>query len=111
LSECPDNACASATKKRGTEEEMPLNVVCRVLRVLRGFLLSCFLPLFGKLFFAFFSVNEHVIWVSEVFFPFLPDFAEAVPILKLDCFKGFKEFLVAFGLQLLDETRQEFAGF
>jgi hypothetical protein len=32
---------------------------------------------------AFFSVNEHVIRVSEILFPFLPNFAETFPVLKL----------------------------
>jgi hypothetical protein len=65
----------------------------------------------GQFFPAFFGMNENVIGISDVLFPLLPDLAESVPVLKLDCLNGFKEFLVAFGLQLLDETGQEFAGF
>lgn len=72
---------------------------------------SALLALLGEFFSAFFSMNENVIRISEVLFPLLPDFAEAAPVLKFDCFKGLKEFLVAFGLQLLHKTRKELAGF
>ena len=67
--------------------------------------------LLGQFFSAFFGMNENIIGVSDVLFPLLPDLAEPIPVLKLKRLNAFKEFLVAFGLQLLDETGQEFCCF
>jgi hypothetical protein len=69
-------------------------MIWRVISWFAGFLLGCFLALFGEFFPAFLSVNEHVIRVTYVVSPLLPDFAEAVPILKLIGLRGFEEFLV-----------------
>jgi hypothetical protein len=70
-----------------------------------------FLALFGQFFPAFFRMNENVVRISEILFPFLADFAVAAPIVKLKLVQVFKKFLVDFGLQLLRETGEQFCRF
>jgi len=67
--------------------------------------------LFGKLLFAFFGMNENVVRIAQMLFPFLAGFAVASPIVKLKLVKGFEKFLVKFGLQFSGKTRKQFSGF
>src|SRR5205823_10583570 len=48
-----------------------------------GQLTSGFLAPFGQLSSPFFGVDKHIIGVSKFFFPRLPDFAIAAPVVKL----------------------------
>jgi hypothetical protein len=56
---------------------------------------------------AFLGVNEHVVRVSEVLFPFLPDFTEAMPVFHFDSVHAFKHLKVDFGLYLLRESLEQ----
>lgn len=51
------------------------------------------------------------IWFPQILLPFLPDFAVPVPVVQFAVMQGFKEFLIAFGLELLCETWQKLARF
>jgi hypothetical protein len=78
---------------------------------LQDFLLSCFLALLGKLLFAFFGMNENVVRIAEMLFPFLAGFAEAAPIVKFKLVQLFEKFLVEFGLQFKSKIRKQFCRF
>jgi len=47
-------------------------------------MVACFsvLALFCKLLFAFFGVNENIVRIADFFFPTLPCFSVAVPVVK-----------------------------
>jgi hypothetical protein len=63
-----------------------------------------FLTLFGQFFPAFFRMNENVVRISEILFPFRADFAVAAPVVQLKLVQVFHKFLVDFRLQLLGEA-------
>jgi len=67
--------------------------------------------LFGKLLFAFFSMNKYIVRVAEFLFPALSSFPVAAPIVKLKLVQVFEKFLVEFRLKLLGKTRKSFAVF
>ncbi len=74
-------------------------------------LAAWFLTLFGKLLFAFFGMDEHIVRVAEFFIPSVSDLAEAVPIVKFKLVQVFKKVLIDFGLQLLGQTGEQFYRF
>ena len=86
-------------------------MIWRVISWFAGFLLGCFLALFGKLLFAFFGMNENVIRVAEMLFSTLSSFPVAAPIVKLKLVQVFEKFLVEFGLQFKSKTWEQFYRF
>jgi hypothetical protein len=72
----------------------------------QDFLLGCSLALFRKLLLAFFGMNENVVRIAEMFFPFFAGCAVTSPIVKLKLVKVFEKFLVKFGLQFKGKTRE-----
>src|SRR5580765_7485879 len=72
---------------------------------------SAFLALLCELLFAFFGVNENVVRIAEMLFPFLTGFAMTTPIVKLELVQVFEKLLVKFGLQFLGETWEKFSRF
>ena len=79
--------------------------------LLQDFLLGCSLALLGKLLFAFFGMDENVVRIAEMFFPFLAGFAVTAPIVQLKLLQVFEKLLVEFRLKFLGETRKKFGRF
>lgn len=67
--------------------------------------------LFSELLSAFFSVNENIIGIAQMFFPLLPDFAVASPVVKFELVQVFQKLLVKFGLQLLSKSGEQLRRF
>jgi len=65
---------------------------------------SAFLALFCKLLLTFFGLNENVVRITEMLFPFVADFSVPAPIVKLKLMQVFKKLLVEFGLQFKSKT-------
>ncbi len=57
-----------------------------------------FLALLGELLSAFFGMDENVVRVAEMLFPFLTGLAVTSPIVKFKLVQVFEQFLVDFGL-------------
>src|SRR5579864_1343026 len=72
---------------------------------------SAFLALFRKLLSAFFGVNENVVRITEMLFPFVPDFSVMAPLVKLKLMQVFKKLLIEFGLQFKGKTGEQFCCF
>lgn len=52
-------------------------------------------------------MDKHIVRVSKFFFPRLPDFAIAVPIVQFKLVQVFQKFLVEFGLQFKSKTGEQ----
>jgi hypothetical protein len=86
-------------------------MIWRVISCFAGFLLGCFLALFGEFFPALFSMNENVVGVAEMLFVFVSGLSVTPPIVKLKLMQVFEKFLVKFGLQFKSKTREQFRYF
>src|ERR1700740_992215 len=84
---------------------------CLVLNCESELWLAFLALLLGQFLSAFFSVNENVVRITQVFFIFLPCFSVLAPFGKFKIVQPLKEFGIDLSLKLLREAREKFAGF